>query len=123
QIALNTFVHPFANWGMQAEAPGSPVHQNQNAIFSQINSAYPALLHIPLKQGRFFSAQEVSLQRHVALVNEKLARIYFAKGTAVGRQLKLPELKGEPIRLADDAFTIVGVVADLRNVGLEREIY
>jgi putative ABC transport system permease protein len=123
QVALNTFVHPFANWGMHVEVPGSPVHQNQNAIFSQINSAYPALLHIPLKQGRFFSAQEVSLQRHVALVNEKLARIYFANGAAVGRQLRLPELKDEPIRLADDAFTIVGVVADLRNVGLEREIY
>jgi putative ABC transport system permease protein len=123
QVALNTFVHPFANWGMQVEVPGSSVHRKQVAIFSQINSAYPELLHIPLKQGRFLTAQEVSLKRHVALVNEKLARIYFGNGPAVGQQLQLPELKGEPIRLADDAFTIVGVVADLRNVGLTQETY
>jgi predicted permease len=122
-IALNTFVHPFANWGMRVEVPGSPVHRERPAIFSQINSSYPAVLHIPLKQGRFFSAQEVESRRHVALVNETLARTYFANGSAVGQALRLPELKDEPIHMADDAFTIVGVLGDLRNVGLERETY
>ena len=41
----------------------------------------------------------------------------------LGHPFQLPELKGEPIKIADDSFTIVGVVGDLRNVGLEREIY
>ncbi|HEY3936519.1 MAG TPA: ABC transporter permease [Bryobacteraceae bacterium] len=122
-IALNTFVHPFANWGMHVDVPGSPVHQERIAIFSQINSSYPAILHIPLKEGRFFSAQEVEMKRHVALINATFAHTYFADASPVGRVFRLPELKGEPINLADDTFTIVGVVGDLRNVGLEKEVY
>jgi ABC-type antimicrobial peptide transport system permease subunit len=41
----------------------------------------------------------------------------------MGHAFRLPELKDEPIKLADDSFTIVGVVGDLRNVGLEQKIY
>ena len=123
QIALNTFVHPFANWGMQVEVPGSTVHQRRPVVFSQINDSYPAVLHIPLKQGRFFTRQEVDLHRRIALVNETLARTYFKNAAAVGHSLRLPELKDEPIKIADDSFTIVGVVGDIRNVGLEQDIY
>ena len=123
QVALNTFVHPFANWGLQIEVPGTTVHQQRPTIFSEIDSSYPSVLHIPLKQGRFFTPEEVELHRHIALVNETLARTYFGDSGAVGRPLRLPELKSEPIKLADDAFTIVGVVGDLRNDGLERETY
>jgi putative ABC transport system permease protein len=123
EIALNTFVHPFANWGMRVEVPGSSVHQQRPAILSQINSDYPSVLHIPLKRGRFFTSQEVDLQRHVALVNETFARTYFKTAEAVGHPLRLPELKDEPIKIADDSFTIIGIVSDLRNVGLERQIY
>lgn len=122
-IALNTFVHPFGNWGMHVEVPGSPVHQERVAIFSQINSSYPAILHISLKEGRFFSGQEVEMKRHVALINATFARTYFADASPVGHVFQLHELKDEPINLADDSFTIVGVVGDLRNVGLEKEVY
>ncbi len=123
RVALNTFVHPFANWGVRVEVPGSSVHQQRPAVLSQINASYPAVLHIPLKQGRFFTSQEVELHRHVALINETLARTYFKGAAAVGRSLRLPELKDQPIKLSDDAFAIVGVVGDVRNVGLERQIY
>lgn len=124
QIGMNTFVHPFANWGMRIEVPGSAAHRQRPVIFSQINASYPTVLHIPLERGRFFTAQEVELSRHLALVNETLARTYFKDAAgAIGHVLRFPELKGEPIKIADDSFTIVGVVADLRNVGLERDIY
>lgn len=122
QVALNTFVHPFANWGMRVEVPGS-ARRNQPAVFSQVNASYAAVLNIPLKQGRFFTPDEVVLRRHVAFVNETFARIYFNGTSPVGRSLRLPELKDEPFKLADDAFTIVGVVGDVRNVGLEKKIY
>jgi predicted permease len=124
QIGMNTFVHPFANWGMRIDVPGSAVHRQRPVIFSQINAHYPAVLHIPLIRGRFFTTKEVELRRHLALVNETLARTYFNDAAAaIGHALRFPELKGEPIKIADDAFTIVGVLADVRNVGLERDIY
>jgi putative ABC transport system permease protein len=122
-VALNSFVHPFANWGMQIEVPGSSVRQQRPTVISQISASYPAMLHTPLRQGRYFSNQEVELGRHVALINETLARTYFPKGEAAGRLIRLPELKGEPTKIPNDEFTIVGVVADVRNVGLQQEIY
>lgn len=123
EIALNTFVHPFANWGVRVEVPGSTVRQQRPAVLSQINDSYPSMLRIPLVEGRFFSRQEVELRRHVALINQTLARTYFKNGGAVGRSLRPPELKDAPIKIQDDSFLIVGVVGDIRNVGLESEIY
>jgi putative ABC transport system permease protein len=122
-IGLNTFVHPFANWGLPVMVPGSSVHQTDPVIFSQVNSSYFEVLRIPLRQGRFVSGDEVELRRHVAVVNETFVRTYFKDGMAVGRALRLPELKTEPIKLTDDAFTIVGVAGDVRNVGLEEQTY
>ncbi len=123
QVALNTFVHPFANWGMQVEVPGMSVQQQQPVILSQINSSYPGVVGLRLKQGREFGVQDVFFQRHLVLVNETFARIYFKDGKALGRSIRMPELKGPPVNIADDAFEIVGVVSDLRNVGLQRQTY
>jgi len=122
-IALNTFVYPFANWGVRVEVPGNRTGQRRPVVFSQINASYPSVFHIPVKQGTGFSEQDVELGRHVALVNETLVHTYFSDGQAVGRSIRLPELKSEPIKLADDTFRIVGVVGDIRNVGLEQETY
>lgn len=123
QAALNSFVHPFANWGMRIDVSGSDIPQPRPVVFSQISAGYPAVLHLSLRQGRFFTDQDIDSQRHAALVNETLARTYFKDGSALAKTIGLPELKGEPIRIADDRFTIEGVVADVKNVGLENETY
>lgn len=123
QVALNTFVHPFANWGMQVEVPGISTEQRQPVILSQINSSYPAIVGLKVKEGRELSAQDVFLERHAVLVNETFARIYFKDGKALGKSIRAPELKGPPVNITDDAFEIVGVVSDLRNVGLQRQTY
>ena len=121
QIGMNTFVHPFANWGMSIEATGSTVHDETPVILSQTNSGYQSILHIPLRRGRFFDDQDTDLRRHVAVVNERLAQIYYQSDDVLGRVIRLPQLKGEPIKLADDAFTIIGVTGDIKNVGLKSQ--
>lgn len=122
QVALNTFVHPFANWGMRVEVPGSDVHQDRPAILSQINHQYPLVLQIPVMEGRALTAQDVAMKRQTAVVNQTFANLYFKGGKAVGRAFKLPELSQPPINLNDISFTVVGVMKDKRNVGLTREI-
>jgi putative ABC transport system permease protein len=123
RVALNTFVHPFANWGTQVEVPGLSLQQQRPVILSQINSSYPDVVGLRLKEGREFTAQEVLLRRHLVVVNETFARQYFKDGKVLGRSIRLPELKGAPVNLTDDSFEIAGVVNDLRNVGLQRETY
>jgi len=59
----------------------------------------------------------------LAIINQTLARQYFPNGDAVGSEIRVPELKGEPpFRLvaagSDSWFQVIGVVGDARNDGL-----
>lgn len=121
--ALNTFVHPFADWGVRVEVPGSTADQRRLVILDQISTAYTTALQIPLNQGHLFSDQDLATVRHVVLVNETFARAYFKDRDALGQIVRVPQLQGPPIGLSDVQFTIQGVVGDVRNVGLDRETY
>jgi putative ABC transport system permease protein len=78
-------------------------------------SGYFETLGIPLLRGRTFDAADASRPR-VAIVNETLARILFPDGSALGREIVLPDDREEQQR------TIVGVVADVRERGPDREV-
>jgi predicted permease len=70
----------------------------------------------PLLRGRFFSAGDGPNAPLVAIINEALARHAWPGRDSVGRRFKLgPGDTNEPW------FTVVGVVADMRRQGLERE--
>ena len=73
-------------------------------------------LATPLLQGRFFTGEDRPEAPRVAIVNEAMARRSWPGGDPLGRRFRLGA--------ADSAapwFTVVGVVADMRRQGLERE--
>jgi putative ABC transport system permease protein len=65
---------------------------------------------IRLRQGRLFDARDRAGSEPVLIVNETMAREYFAGVDAVGQQIKL----GSPTS-PDPWYTIVGVVSDVKN--------
>ncbi|MFP2960411.1 ABC transporter permease [Myxococcus sp. 1LA] len=73
---------------------------------------YFAAMGIPMRQGRDFTALDAAPdQPGVVIVNEALARRHFPAGDVLGQRL----------HIGAAAFTIVGVVGDVRQAGLERE--
>jgi putative ABC transport system permease protein len=67
-----------------------------------------------MMQGHFLDSREVASASHEAVISENFAQRYFAGENAVGRTVRLPEFKPDgKIKLADDAFTVVGVMTDL----------
>lgn len=73
-------------------------------------------LGTPLLRGRVFSTEDRPEAPRVAIINDALARRSWPGQDPVGRRLRLgPESSGGPW------FTVVGVVADMRRQGLERE--
>jgi len=81
------------------------------------------VLRIPLLQGRIWDESETIHGSKLAIINQTLARQYFPNGDAVGSEIRVPELKGEPpFRLvaagSDSWFQVIGVVGDARNDGL-----
>jgi len=75
-------------------------------------------------QGHFLDAREISSQSHDAVISENFARRYFPGENPVGRTVHLPDFKPDgKNKLADDAFTVVGVMTDLPFFTYFRESY
>ena len=88
-----------------------------------ISPEYFPLLRIPLAQGRVWDHAETMRGAPLAVINQTMARQYWPNGNAIGQQVRIPDLKGEPpynpsAPASDGWLQIVGVVADARNDGL-----
>ena len=86
------------------------------AIFRVASEGYFVALGIPLTAGRLFEPQDGPDAPHVAVVSESFAKQrFFAEGGAIGRRIQFGNMDGDP-----RVFTIVGVVGDVREAGLDR---
>ncbi len=122
-VALNTFVHPFVYFGSRIAVPGSSVRTKTNVVMiSQISSGYPEMVNLKLLRGRLITPDDVRGARPVAVVNEKFAKFYFPRGEVIGETVELTGLKDSPEKLTNDSFQITGIVSDLNNAGLTREV-
>jgi putative ABC transport system permease protein len=103
---------PFSNNGTEWErfvVKGQPVpHSLPGAVVQAISPGMFAALHVPLLQGRDFSANDGPQSTPVAVVSGKLARSYWPDGDAVGKQLQLRSHQAEGPWL-----TVVGVAGDV----------
>jgi predicted permease len=82
----------------------------------KIDADYFRTMGIPLLAGREFTAGDTAAAPKVAIVSERIAREYFPGGPA--------EALGRRVRLwnRDEWLTVVGVVADIRQRGLDQEV-
>jgi putative ABC transport system permease protein len=82
----------------------------------KIDAGYFNTMGIPLLAGREFTAQDTASAPKVAIVSERIVRDYFPGGPA--------EALGRRVRLSDpgDWLTVVGVVADVRQRGLDQDV-
>jgi putative ABC transport system permease protein len=76
---------------------------------------YFSVMQIPLRMGRAFTAADRAGAPAVAIVNETLARRYFAGADPIG-QVVTASVMGPPI-----AREIVGVVGDVRPTALDAD--
>jgi predicted permease len=91
-----------------------------------VGPGYFGLLGQPVVRGRGFTGEEASMEA-IALVNESLARRYWPDGDALGQRIRLNVFRGEVRpelfdvdprwRVSSISRTIVGIVADARELG------
>lgn len=100
-------------------AEGAPNQSDSDAPSVDVFWASPdyfRVFKIPLKRGRFFSDHDGVDQPPAALISESLAKSRFSGADPIGRRIQLgPPQDNEPWA------TIVGIVGDVRNVGLDQE--
>lgn len=84
----------------------------------KIAAGYFKTLGIPLLAGRDFTSADTAAAPKVAIVSERIVRECFpgGPGEALGRRVRL-EFGG-----GGEWLTVVGVVADVRQMGLDRDV-
>ena len=82
----------------------------------KIDAGYFRTLGIPLLAGRDFTTRDAAGAPKVAIVSERIVRECFpgGAGDALGRRVRLSD--------RDEWLTVVGVVADIRQIGLDRDV-
>jgi putative ABC transport system permease protein len=118
---------PNNGWEQRFEISGKPAAEQERARINFVSPGYFSVLRIPLLQGRIWDESETMHGAKLALINQTLARQYFPNGDALGSNLRVPELKGEPpFQLAvpgsDSWFQVVGIVGDALDDGLRNPI-
>jgi predicted permease len=79
-----------------------------------IAGAYWRTMGIPLVEGRFLDDSDRERKRRVCVVDRAFAERYWPGRSALGRRLN-----DGPVFKKDDAFTIVGVVAPVKQTGID----
>lgn len=118
---------PSNGWQTRVEILGELPRDSQEVRVNFVSPGYFPVLRIPLAQGRIWDESENHNAAHVAAINQTMARLYFPKGDAIGRSLRVPDMKDAPPYVntapgADGWLQIVGIVADKRDDGLRNPI-
>jgi len=84
------------------------------ADFIVASSGFFNTLNIPLLEGRLFDQRDTAESPHAAVISQSLARESWPNQNPIGRTIEFGNMDGD-LRL----LTIVGVVGDVRDHGLE----
>jgi putative ABC transport system permease protein len=126
--AISTNATPPENGrSVHFEIAGKPSGNDQPARLNFVSPEYFPALKIALEQGRIWDATENHNAAPVVVVNQTLARRYFANENPVGHSVKFADMANvPPFNLmpagADGNLLIVGVIEDKLNDGLDKPV-
>jgi putative ABC transport system permease protein len=84
-----------------------------NAIHRQVSAAYFQTMSIPLRKGRYLDERDNQNSLPVVVINEAMAHQYWSGEDPLGKRISFGPPEPSPWR------TIVGVVADVRQMGMD----
>lgn len=86
-----------------------------SALTTNVTSEYFRAMSIPLVYGRFFTERDVQGSPNVVIINEAMARTYFAGVNPIGQRIGIMNGKSQP----DYWSEIVGVVGNVKIFRLQ----
>ncbi|MGI8995653.1 MAG: ABC transporter permease [Pyrinomonadaceae bacterium] len=95
--------------------PAPPPEQRARAGRRIVSADYFRTLGIPLRKGRLFTADDVAGKPRVVIINEALARQFFADEDPLGKRIRTGGT-------SSPWMSIVGVSGDVKHGGLDRDV-
>ena len=100
--------------GIKSPIPGMAYDANHR----EVSAGYLKTMNIPLRAGRYFDDSDNEQSMPVVIINETMARQYWPGENALGRRLKI----GDPDEPGKQWKQIVGIVSDIRQMGLDEPV-
>jgi putative ABC transport system permease protein len=91
-----------------------------DAQWRVVTPSFFQALRVPLRAGRVFSDGDHEHSEPVVIVNETLVRKHFHGQNPIGAHLTIGREMG--VQFADATRLVVGVVGDIKEMGLDREV-
>jgi len=92
-------------------APGQPIDYNMIVSLKAVTAGYHRTLAIPLRSGRYFTDDDREGAEAVVILSDAATRMFFGGDDPLGRTVVVGG--------GDDERRVVGVVANVRQAGLE----
>ena len=106
-----------ASINIEGRPPLAANARNIPVPYDSVTPEYFSTLQIPLRRGRMFTRADGAQSQQVVMVNETFVRRFFPGEDPLGRRVTFDN----PSRPGTQWQTIVGVVADTKRGGFERE--
>jgi putative ABC transport system permease protein len=84
---------------------------------SHVTPDYFSAMQVPLRAGRFFTTEDRRGSSPVAIVSQEFVNRFFTGADPIGKRLTFAPATNLP----EQEFTIIGVVGDVRYIGLDRQ--
>ena len=98
---------------------GKPHQGRWNIMIDGCSAHYFRTLGLQLLRGRLISRDDIATRHSVAVINQTMAHKYFGTEDPIGHQIKFAALDRDPETVHDVTFSIIGVVSDFANAGIE----
>lgn len=98
-----------------------PRASTARADYRSVSPDYFDTLSAPLVKGRRFTAADDTESAKVVVINESMAKFYFADRDPIGRTMRWSDPQLQFVGIANDWRTIVGVAPDTRDFALDAE--
>ena len=118
-VTAATGLPPYGGIGTELDVVGKIHREQWKGQFEACDSQFFRTIGIRFLSGRPFSSGEVANVRKVAVVNQTLVSRYFGHENPIGSGIRVSLLSAAADKMSDPVFEIIGVVADIRNRGLE----
>jgi putative ABC transport system permease protein len=107
----------FDGRGLAIEDHPRPPGQEISADMYVVTPGYLHAMGIRLVKGRMLIHEDTENAQLAALINERMARELWPDQDSIGKRIRFPGRPGDPVRWR----SIVGVVGDVKQSGLDRE--
>jgi len=110
---------PYGGIPSDIEIPGKSHAEKWNAMFQLVSEGYFPVLKIQFVDGRDFTEAEVNGARKLAVVNQTFVKKYLGNENPIGKQVRIAQLAEFDDAVKEPVFEIIGLVADVKNQGLQ----